>query len=121
MDDAALIQVLKALADPTRFRIMREVAAAGELTCGQVGDLFTLAQPTVSHHIHILIEVGLLTVRRAGQMGFVSVNRATLASVPELLSDRLVAPAEASQGEIAVPGLGEAPTSDAADEEPPSA
>jgi ArsR family transcriptional regulator, arsenate/arsenite/antimonite-responsive transcriptional repressor len=74
MDEARLLRVLKALADPKRFRMLQEIAAAGELTCGQVGELFPLSQPTISHHLKILTAAGLLVVRESGQHHFISAN-----------------------------------------------
>ena len=52
------MRALKALGDPTRFRMMQEIAAAGELSCGEVADLFDVSQPTISHHLAILIAAG---------------------------------------------------------------
>jgi ArsR family transcriptional regulator len=89
LDDAHLNQALKALADRKRFRILREVVAAGEMTCGQVGERIPLSQPTISHHLHVLAEAGLLTVRRVGQQGLVSVNRDAIEAIPRLMMDRI--------------------------------
>jgi ArsR family transcriptional regulator len=74
MEDAQLIRVLKALAEPKRFRMVQEIAAAGELSCGQVGELFPLSQPAVSHHLKVLQHAGMLNVRAEGQTHFISVN-----------------------------------------------
>ena len=91
MDDKKLIRVLKALSDPNRFRMVQEVAAAGELSCGQIVERFHLSQPTVSHHMKILTEADVLAVRREGQHGFISVNHALLAELSALLPRRLSA------------------------------
>ncbi len=74
MDQAKLVRVLKALADRKRFRMMQEIAEAGELSCGQVAERFDLSQPTISHHLKILTEAGVLAVREAGQHRIISVN-----------------------------------------------
>jgi len=89
MEDGKLVRVLKALAHPKRFRMVQEIAAAGELSCGQLGDKFDLSQPTVSHHLKILSDSGVLEMRREAQHGFISVNHALLAEVLALLPDRL--------------------------------
>jgi ArsR family transcriptional regulator len=89
MDDANLVRVLKALADPKRFKMVRDITAAGELSCGQVGERFPLAQPTISHHLKILTDAGLLVCRREAQHAFISVNRALLDRVLGLLPERL--------------------------------
>ncbi len=89
MDDENLVRVLRALADKSRFRMVQEIAAAGELSCGQVGERFDLAQPTVSHHLKILADAGLLLVRREGQHGIASVNHGLLDEAVGLLPRRL--------------------------------
>jgi DNA-binding transcriptional ArsR family regulator len=87
--DQALVKALKALAHPTRFRMVQEIAAAGELSCGRLGERFPLAQPTMSHHQKLLSECGLLVIRREGQHAFLSVDRAVLAEVLGSLPQRL--------------------------------
>jgi ArsR family transcriptional regulator len=79
---------LKALADERRFRIVREVAAAGELTCGQLVEKFDLSQPTISHHLKILVSAGVLQVRNVAQHHYLSVDAALLDTVGELLPRR---------------------------------
>jgi ArsR family transcriptional regulator len=85
VDDQALLQILKALAEPQRFRMIREVAAAGELSCRQLGQRIALAQPTISHHLKILHEAGLLVLRREARHTFVSVNQALIDRVRRAL------------------------------------
>ena len=89
MDDDAIVRALKALADPTRFRMMREIAAAGELTCGQVAELFDVSQPTVSHHLKTLLDAGALVSRREGKHTYTSVNAALVTRLGRLISTRL--------------------------------
>ena len=47
MKEAQAVRVLRALADERRFRMVQTIAAAGELSCGEMGAHFDLAQPTV--------------------------------------------------------------------------
>jgi hypothetical protein len=49
MKDRELVRALKALADPTRFRMVQEIAAAGELSCGQNAEHFDVSQPTICY------------------------------------------------------------------------
>jgi DNA-binding transcriptional ArsR family regulator len=88
-DDRALVRALKALGDPTRFRMVQEIAAAGELSCGQVAELFDVSQPTISHHLNVLTEAGVLRVRIEGKHHYTSVNQPLLASLSRLLIVRL--------------------------------
>ena len=89
MDDRALVRALKALGDPTRFRMMQEIAAAGELSCGKVAERFDVSQPTISHHLAILIEAGVLVARQAGKHRYTSVNAPLLRRIGTLLPARL--------------------------------
>ena len=90
MDDERLVRVLKALADPKRFRMVQEIAAAGELGCGRLGERFALSQPTVSHHLKILNDAGILLVRQDAQHHLLSVDARLLAEVAALLPARLL-------------------------------
>ena len=85
MPEAALVKVLKALADRKRIRMTRAIAAAGELSCGQVKALFHLSQPTISHHLKILADAGVIAVREAGQHRFISVNRDLIHEIADVL------------------------------------
>jgi ArsR family transcriptional regulator len=98
MDDRQMIRALKALADPTRFRMVQEVAAAGELSCGQVGEHFDCSQPTISHHLKVLIDADLLVRRTEGKHHYTSVNRALLDQLAALLPAGLAAPARPRRG-----------------------
>jgi ArsR family transcriptional regulator, arsenate/arsenite/antimonite-responsive transcriptional repressor len=60
----------KALADPARIAIVNRLAGAGEVcVCAFVDDL-GLSQPTVSHHLRILREAGLVEARRRGTWAY---------------------------------------------------
>ena len=67
----ALVATFKALADPTRLEIFRMVMGqAGPICSCDVVDHFALAQPTISHHLKVLREADLLSVRRVGIWSF---------------------------------------------------
>jgi ArsR family transcriptional regulator len=79
-----LVRVYKALADPTRLEILRLLAAQRGPTCVcDVVDHFGLAQPTISHHLRVLREAGLL---RASKIGLWSFYEPT-ADAPRLLAE----------------------------------
>jgi ArsR family transcriptional regulator, arsenate/arsenite/antimonite-responsive transcriptional repressor len=88
-DEATFVRVLKAVGHPKRFRMIQEIGAAGELSCGQIGERFDLSQPTISHHLKILVEAGVLVVREAGQHRIVSVNQPLIDDVARFLPGRL--------------------------------
>ena len=89
LSDTKLVRVLKALSHPERFRMVQEVAAAGELSCGQVAEKFNLAQPTISHHLKLLTDSGVLTTRTHGKHHFLCVDRGLVALLSSLLATRL--------------------------------
>ena len=80
MRDEPFVRIAKALADPTRHRMLRELRARGSLTCSGVCRCFNLSQPTISHHISTLQEAGLIRVRQRGQFHILTVNEKALAA-----------------------------------------
>ncbi|MEO7113211.1 MAG: metalloregulator ArsR/SmtB family transcription factor [Polyangiaceae bacterium] len=90
LDDARIVRVLKALADPTRFRMVQEIAAAGELSCGEVQEHFDVSQPTISHHLKILTDAGVVVQRIEGKHRYTSVDRALVLSVLGSIPPQLV-------------------------------
>lgn len=59
--------MFRALGDPTRFDIFRHIAAQAEPICVcYLVDRFPVSQPTVSHHLKVLRDAGLVTVSRRG-------------------------------------------------------
>ena len=57
----------KAQADPTRLNVFRLIAAQEALLCAcDVVDRFEVSQPTISHHLKVLREAGLITVSHRG-------------------------------------------------------
>src|SRR5262245_54671717 len=70
MTSQQLIKMTKALADPTRFRLLQTIAGKGETSCGELVRQFPVAQATISRHLKILTEAGLVEVRREGQFNY---------------------------------------------------
>ncbi len=66
----ALAQRFKALADPTRVAIVNRLAGAGEVCVCAFVDELGLSQPTVSHHLKILREAGLVEATRRGTWAY---------------------------------------------------
>ena len=84
---AGLAHGLKALADPTRLRLISIVAASeGQEAC--VCDLTEpvgLSQPTVSHHLKILVDAGFLTRTKRGTWSYYRLVPGALDAVSKLL------------------------------------
>src|ERR671935_146828 len=60
----------KALADPTRVALVNRLAAAEEVCVCDLNTAFDLSQPTISHHLRILREAGLVESTRRGTWAY---------------------------------------------------
>ena len=61
------IELLQAIADPVRLSIVRQLAAEPNATCAcDFTECCTVRQPTVSHHLKVLREAGVVTTERRG-------------------------------------------------------
>ena len=63
-----LARMFKALGDPVRLRLLSLVASheGGEACVCDISDTFDLSQPTISHHLKVLRQAGLLDCERRG-------------------------------------------------------
>ncbi len=74
----------KALADPTRIRILNLLARSDEPVCVcDIVDQFPLGQPTISHHLKVLRDARFVAAERRGTFMHYRVNRACLEEFPE--------------------------------------
>src|SRR3954466_11357818 len=69
-DREQLAARFKALADPTRVAIVNSLSAADEVCVCNLTATFDLAQPTISHHLKILREAGLVEATRRGTWAY---------------------------------------------------
>lgn len=74
-DDAG---VFKALADPTRRQILRDLQE-GELSAGEIASRFAISQPSISRHLAILRSAGLVHERREANRIYYSLVEERLA------------------------------------------
>jgi len=107
------VRLLAALADPARLAIIRQLAASTETCACDLTSCCDVRQPTVSHHLRVLREAGLVTSERRGQWIFYRLAPETaerlavvarslvpggLVSVPDLHARRRTAPTSAGGG-----------------------
>lgn len=81
-----LLQMLKALADDSRLTLL-QLLATGERSVGDLAQTVDLGEPTVSHHLSRLREVGLVSLRMAGNQRFYRVNGSGLALFKRLAAE----------------------------------
>lgn len=70
-----IIKIAKALADENRFKIFTTISEKGEIACKEITSMIKLTQPTISHHLKVLMECGLIDYRKEGQWSYFFVNK----------------------------------------------
>ena len=85
---ADLAHKLKALADPTRLRLVSMVAAhdGGEACVCDLTEPLGLTQPTISHHLKILVEAGIFTRDKRGVWAYYALIPSALDALSAVLS-----------------------------------
>ena len=78
--------VFKALADPTRRKILR-LLNEGEMTAGEIAGHFHISLPSMSHHFNVLKEADLVSARRQGQVIYYSLNTTVMEDILTVLLD----------------------------------
>ena len=86
---AELAHILKALADPTRLRLVSMVAAheGGEACVCDLTAPLGLTQPTISHHLKILVDAGILSRDKRGVWAYYALRPAALSALAAILGD----------------------------------
>ena len=64
--DERIVLMLRAIANPVRYRILQILAERGECQCGPIGEDLPIAQSTLSQHLKVLRESGLIRGDVAG-------------------------------------------------------
>ena len=67
MDEKKAEKISKALADQTRLKIFEAISTRKEMNCGEIVAMRGVTPATVSHHLKILSDAGLIQCRRQGQ------------------------------------------------------
>lgn len=82
MHEDKTVAVLKALADPTRLELVRQLAECptGKESCGDLSANSCLSQPAMSHHFTKLAGAGVITENKNGTHKSYSLNRELLSS-----------------------------------------
>jgi ArsR family transcriptional regulator len=83
---ANLAVIFKALADPTRVAIVHRLAAAEQVCVCDLNAAFDLSQPTISHHLRILREAGLVEAERRGTWAYYRLVPEAIESLREVFA-----------------------------------
>ncbi len=84
MDEEKFVLICKALGDSNRVQIMRKLAEGEKCGCKLLED-FQITQPTLSHHMKVLCDSGLVVSRKEGKWSHYKVNNDTLIEFREYL------------------------------------
>jgi ArsR family transcriptional regulator len=86
--------LMKALSDPIRLRLMSMIAATDEACVCELIGPFDVSQPTISHHLKVLRDAGLVDCERRGTWVYYWANRSALDAIGGVF-DRTLAKASA--------------------------
>jgi ArsR family transcriptional regulator len=86
MNRSKVEKISKALADETRLRIFEAISAIKQMNCGEIVSMRGVTPATVSHHLKILSEAGLIACRREGQFVYSQAVPETIATYARALA-----------------------------------
>ena len=86
MDKEEIERISKALGDETRLMIYEAIRSGERMYCGELVSMRGVTPATVSHHLKILSEAGLIKCRREGQFVYSEANPKTLKEYTRALS-----------------------------------
>ena len=86
MNRSKVEKISKALADETRLRIFEAISATNHMKCGEIVSMRGVTAATVSHHLKILSEAGLIACRREGQFVYSRAVPETIAAYARALA-----------------------------------
>jgi DNA-binding transcriptional ArsR family regulator len=86
MDRSEIEKISKALADETRLRIFEAISRTEHMNCGEIVAMRGVTPATVSHHLKILSEAGLIACRREGQFVYSEGVPQTIAAYAKALA-----------------------------------
>ena len=83
-DAELLAGLLKAVAHPARLQLLSIISSEGEACACDLTAPIGLSQPTVSHHLKILTEAGLIEREQRGQWAWFAVNKSRMNDISSL-------------------------------------
>lgn len=85
MDTEKYTAIFKALGDSTRLQIV-QMLSSGEMCACKILERFNITQPTLSHHMKILCECGLVNARKEGKWSHYSLSYDILSEFTDFVS-----------------------------------
>lgn len=94
------VEACKALADPVRWAILSRASGADWVACQEL-DTLPVSKPTISYHLKILQQAGLISLRKEGRNSYYSLERETLHQLQDALWSLAPTPRPVVSGEPA--------------------
>lgn len=91
-DRSPTAEAFKALGDPVRWTIVRYMAEQPELAGATLDERLAISRPTISYHIRILVQAGLVDVSKRGRMHYYTLRHDMLRSLMEELNTLMPSP-----------------------------
>ena len=85
--DMNYVQIFKALSDQTRLEIILMLSKAEEMCACKILERFEITQPTLSHHMKILSECGLVNTQKIGKWSHYSLNREIISDLQNFINN----------------------------------
>jgi len=86
MNELDIALICKALGDSNRLKIVKMLSCGEKCAC-KILEAFEITQPTLSHHMKILTECGLVIARKDGKWSHYSLNSETLFAFKKFISE----------------------------------
>ena len=86
LDAKTVEKMAKALGDRSRLLILQKIARQGCVGCCQMQEVVSLAQPSVSHHVKVLADAGLVHTDKTGRNVNLSLNREAVQTLIDFLT-----------------------------------
>jgi DNA-binding transcriptional ArsR family regulator len=93
-------ELLKALADPTRWNIVKQLAQQEEVACTTLEENLPISKSTISYHIKILYHAAVLEIRKEGRFYFYRLRRDVLDDAMREVIDDLGMTAKTGSGSV---------------------
>jgi ArsR family transcriptional regulator len=85
MDLKSLIKLAKTLTDPTRLRLLQEIAKGTNTGCSSLYEFVPISQPSMSTHLKVLVDSGLVESHKEGRNMYLAVNFVKLRELEDFL------------------------------------
>jgi ArsR family transcriptional regulator len=86
MNHSEIEKISKALADETRLMIFKAISESDHINCGEIVSMHGVTPATVSHHLKILSEAGLIQCQREGQFVYSRALPETISAYTQALA-----------------------------------